>query len=101
MHMSLLHIDSFSNYLLGCSHGFMRIHRHDGLVSILHALLHDPGVLKEQCASFDDNSHPGDCFHLIINMIVLPILITALLSPLIFPPLLVQWEAAAAGEVAN
>jgi len=43
----------------------MRIRRHDALVSILHhALLQDHlGVLKEQHASFDDNSRPGDIFH--------------------------------------
>ena len=43
----------------------MRIRRHDALVNILHhALLQDhPGVLKEQCASFDDSSRPGDIFH--------------------------------------
>ena len=40
----------------------MRIHHHDALVNILyHALLQ--GVLKEQCASFDDSSHPEDIFH--------------------------------------
>jgi len=43
----------------------MKICHHDVLVSILHhALLQDhPGVLKEQCASFNDNSRPGDIFH--------------------------------------
>jgi len=43
----------------------MRIRCHDALVSILHhALLQDhPGALKEQHASFDDNSRPRDIFH--------------------------------------
>jgi len=43
----------------------MGIRHHDALVSILHhALLQDhPGTLKEQRASFDDNSKPGDIFH--------------------------------------
>ena len=45
--------------------GPMRIRHHDALVNILHhAFLQDhPGVLKEQHASFDDSSHPGDIFH--------------------------------------
>jgi len=57
-------INCFGDHLLGCSHGPMRIRHHNGLVSILHhALLQDhPGALKEQCASFDDNSRPGDIF---------------------------------------
>ena len=43
----------------------MGIRCHDALVNILHhALLQDhPGVLKEQRASFDDSSCPGDLFH--------------------------------------
>jgi len=43
----------------------MRIRCHHALVSILHhAVLQDrPGVFKEQCASFNDNSRPGDIFH--------------------------------------
>ena len=58
-------IDCFGDHLLGCSHGPMRICCHDALVNILHhALLQDhPGVVKEQCASFDDSSCPGDIFH--------------------------------------
>ena len=58
-------IDCFGDHLLGCSHGPMRIRRHDALVNIFHyALLQDhPGVLKEQRASFDDSSRPGDIFH--------------------------------------
>ena len=58
-------IDCFGDHLLGCSHGPMGIRHHDALVSILHhALLQDhPGTLKEQRASFDDNSKPGDIFH--------------------------------------
>jgi len=58
-------IDCFGDHLLGCSQGPMRIRRHNALVSILHhALLQDhPGALKEQLASFDDNSRPVDVFH--------------------------------------
>ena len=58
-------IDCFGDHLLGCSHGPMRIRRHDALVNILHhSLLQDhPGVLKEQRASFDGSSRPGDIFH--------------------------------------
>ena len=87
-------IDCFGDHLLGCSHGPMRIRRHDALVSILHhALLQDhPGALKEQRASFDDNSRPRDIFFIqIFRMVVQPIsmsLSAALLSPLIYPPLL-------------
>ena len=42
-------IDSFSDHLLGCSHGPMRICCHNGLVNIIYnALSQDhPGVLKE------------------------------------------------------
>ena len=32
-------IDCFGDHLLGCSHGPMRIHRHDALVNILHYAL--------------------------------------------------------------
>jgi len=86
-------IDHFGYHLLGCSHGPTRIRRHNALVSILHhALLQDhPEALKEQRASFDDNSRPGDIFILIFRMVVQPIsmsLSAALLSPLIYPPLL-------------
>ena len=89
----LFSIDYFGDHLLGCSHGPMRIHRHDALVSILHhALLQDhPGALKEQHASFDDDSRPGDTFIQIFRMVVQPILMSlsaVLLSPLIYPPLL-------------
>ena len=58
-------IDCFGEDLLGCSHGPMRIRRHDALVNILHhALLQDhPGVLTEQSASFDDSSRPGDILY--------------------------------------
>ena len=39
----------------------MRIRRHDALVNILYnALSQDhPGVLKEQCASYNDGLRPG------------------------------------------
>ena len=55
----------FGDHLLGCSHDPIRIRCHNALGSILHHdLLQDyPGALKEQCASFDDNSKPGDTFH--------------------------------------
>ena len=58
-------IDCYGDHLLDCSHGPMRIRRHDALVNILHhALLQDhTGVLKEQRASFDGSSHPGNIFH--------------------------------------
>ena len=65
-HFPIVYKPLFYRYhLLGCSHGPMRIRRHDALVNILHhALLQDrPGVLKEQRASFDDSSCPGDIFH--------------------------------------
>ena len=57
-------IDQFGDHLLGCSHGPLRIQRHDALVSIVHhALLQDyPGVLREQnVASYQ--SRPGDIYH--------------------------------------
>ena len=58
-------IDCFGDHLLGCSHGPMRICRHDSLVDILcNALSQDhPGVLKEQRASYNDGLRPGDIFH--------------------------------------
>ena len=42
-------IDQFGDHLLGCSHGPLRIQRHNALVSVVHhALLQDhPGVLRE------------------------------------------------------
>ena len=54
-------IDQFGDHLLGCSHGPLRIQRHDALVSIVHhALLQDhPGVLREQSIT-SDQSRPGD-----------------------------------------
>ena len=58
-------IDSFGDHLLGCSHGPTRIRCHDTLVNIIYnALSQDnPGVLKEQRASYDDGLWPGDIFH--------------------------------------
>ena len=52
-------IDQFSDYLLGCSRGPLRIQHHDALVNIVHyALLQDhPGVLYEQGIK-SDQSHP-------------------------------------------
>ena len=57
-------IDQFGDHLLGCSHGPLRIQRHDALVSIVHhALLQDhPGVLREQSIA-SDQSRPGDIYH--------------------------------------
>ena len=57
-------IDQFGDHLLGCSHGPLRIQRHNALVSIVHhALLQDhPGVLREQGIS-SDHSRPGDIYH--------------------------------------
>jgi len=57
--------DCFDNHLLECSHGLMRIHRHDALVDIIcHALFQShPGVLKEQQVSCEDHSCPGDVYH--------------------------------------
>jgi len=61
----LTSIDQFGDHLLECSHGPMRIRRHDALVDIVcHALSQShPGVLKEQRVSCDDHSRPGDVYH--------------------------------------
>ena len=58
-------IDCFGDHLLECSHGPMRIRRHDTLVDIVHHALSQshPGVLKEQRASCEDQSCPGDVYH--------------------------------------
>ena len=58
-------IDCFGDHLLECSHGPMRIRRHDALVDIVcHALSQShPGVLKEQRVSGEDHSRPGDVYH--------------------------------------
>ena len=57
-------IDQFGDHLLGCSHGPLRIQRHDALVSIVHhALLQDhPGVLHKQ-SIVSDQCRPGDIYH--------------------------------------
>ena len=57
-------IDQFGDHLLGCSHGPLRIQRHNALVSVVHhALFQDhPGVLREQGIS-SDQSRPGDIYH--------------------------------------
>jgi len=57
-------IDQFGDHLLGCSHGPLRIQRHNALVSVVHqALLQDhPGVLREQSIA-SDHSRPGDIYH--------------------------------------
>ena len=57
-------IDQFGDHLLGCSHGPLRIQRHNALVSVVHhALLQDhPGVLREQGIP-SDRSRPGDIYH--------------------------------------
>ena len=61
----LTSIDQFGDHLLECSHGPMRIRRHDALVDIVcHALSQShSGVLKEQRVSYEDNSRPGDVYH--------------------------------------
>jgi len=58
-------IDCFGDHLLECSHGPMRIRRHDALVDIVHHALSQshPGVLKEQRASSENQSRPGDVYH--------------------------------------
>jgi len=58
-------IDSFGDHLLGCSHGPMRIRHHDALADIIYKALSQahPGVLKEQCVSYNDALRPGDFFH--------------------------------------
>ena len=47
-------IDQFGDHLLGCSHGPLRIQRHNALVSVVHhALLQDhPGVLRVGSKAF-------------------------------------------------
>ena len=57
--------DQFGDHLQECSHGSMRIRRHDALVDIVcHALSQShSGVLKEQRVSYEDNSRPGDVYH--------------------------------------
>jgi len=58
-------IDSFGDHLLGCSHGPMRIRRHDALADIIYKALSQDhsGVLKEQRISHSDGLRPGDVFH--------------------------------------
>ena len=58
-------IDSYGDHLLGCSYGPLCIHRHDALTCILfHSMLLDnPGVLREQRVSGDNQSRPGDLYH--------------------------------------
>ena len=61
-------IDCFGDHLLECSHGPMKIRRHDSLVDIVHYALfqNHHGVLKarlkEQRAFCEDQSHPGDVY---------------------------------------
>ena len=54
-------LNCFGDHLLGCSHGPITVCYYNALFSILHhASLQDhTGVLKEQQASFDDNSCTG------------------------------------------
>ena len=63
--MCLTSIDQFGDHLLECSHGPMRIRRHDALVDIVcHALSQShSGALKEQRVSYEDNSRPGGVYH--------------------------------------
>ena len=62
-------IDNFGDHLLSCS---QRIRRNDALINIIYNVLSQdhPGVLKEQRASYDDGSRPGDVFILIFRMAV-------------------------------
>ena len=58
-------IDSYSDHLLGCSYGPLRICRCNALTYILFhsVLLDNPGVLHEQKVSGDNQSRPGDLYH--------------------------------------
>ena len=51
-------IDSFGDHLLGCSHGYMRIHWHDTLVNIIYSAL-------------SQDLRPGDIFIRTVNMVIL------------------------------
>ena len=50
-------IDQFGDHLLGCSHGPLRIQRHNALVSVVHhALLQDhPGVVSRGQTAFSSS----------------------------------------------
>ena len=58
-------INYHDNHLLGCSYGPLHIRRHDALTYILfHSMLLDnPGVLREQKVSVDNQSQPGDMYY--------------------------------------
>ena len=79
--------DCFGDHLLGCSHGPMRIRRLDALVNILHHAFLKSNVPLLMTVQ----PRPGDISILIINLVILPILMSlsaALLSLLTFlPPL--------------
>ena len=62
---ALFQLIALVHHLLECSHGPMRICHHDALVDIVHHALsqNHPGVLKEQRASCEDQSCPGDVYH--------------------------------------
>ena len=58
-------IDRFGDHLIGCSHGPLRIRRHNALYDIIYyALLEDSAdVRREQGVSGESASRPGDVFH--------------------------------------
>ena len=58
-------IDCFGDHLIGCSHGPLRIRRHNALCDIIYyALLEDSAhVRREQGVSGESASRPGDVFH--------------------------------------
>ena len=58
-------VDHFGDHLIGCSHGLLRIRRHNALCDIIYyALLEDSAdVRREQGVSGESASRPGDVFH--------------------------------------
>ena len=58
-------VDRFGDHLIGCSHGPLRIRRHNTLCDIInYALLEDSAdVRQEQGVSGESASRPGDVFH--------------------------------------
>ena len=62
-------IDRFGDHLIGCSHGPLRIRRHNSLCDIIYyALLEDSAdVRREQGVSGESASRPADVFHTDFN----------------------------------
>ena len=58
-------IDLCGDHLLGCSHGPLRIRRHDALRDVVfHSLLLDnTSTRREQRISGDSSDRPGDIYH--------------------------------------